>query len=129
MKICAFPKNCNIRLSSKAGLRSRALKQGCGVGVTDGVGVGQGRPFCLESESELEPIKFCRFRLRPEVAGYQPSTDNDFGRTVMHRPENIEGQKEKERDSVGIKLKHNMVKELRLIKRIRNHFEVIVTVV
>ena len=28
-------------------------KQGCGVGVEAGVGVGWSRPFCLESESEL----------------------------------------------------------------------------
>ena len=34
--------------------------QGCEVGVEDGVGVGRRRPFFLESELELESIKFCR---------------------------------------------------------------------
>ena len=67
-----------------------ARNQGCGVGVEAGVGVGRSRPFCLESESELESVKFRRLRLRLGVAGHQPSTDNGFGRTVMHRPVNIE---------------------------------------
>ena len=31
--------------------------QGCGVGVDAGVAVGQSRPFCLQSESELKSIK------------------------------------------------------------------------
>ena len=52
--------------------------QGCGVGVEAGVGVGRTRPFCLASESELESVKFRGLRLRPGVAGDQPSTDNDF---------------------------------------------------
>ena len=79
--------------------------QGCGVGVEAGVGVGRSRPFCLESESELESVKFCRLRLRPGVAGYDPSTGNDFGRTVMIRLENIERQEEKDTGGVEIKLK------------------------
>ena len=70
--------------------------QGCGVGVEPGVGVSRSRPFCLESETELESVKFCRLRLRPGVGECQPSTDNDFVRTVMHRPENIETQKKEE---------------------------------
>ena len=69
--------------------RLRLYVFGCGVGVEAGVGVGRSRPFCLESESELESAKFRRLRLQPGVAGYQPSTDKDFGRTVMHRPVNI----------------------------------------
>ena len=76
--------------------------QGCGVGVEAGVGVSQSRPFCLESESDLESVKFCRLRLRPVVAGYQLSTTNDFGQTVMRRPENIERRDEKESVSVEI---------------------------
>ena len=56
------------------------LYQGCGVGVETGVGVGRSRQLWPESESELEPGKFCRLRLRPGVAGYHPSTDGDFGR-------------------------------------------------
>ena len=36
------------------------LNQGCGVGVEAGVGVGRSRLFCLESESEMESIKFRR---------------------------------------------------------------------
>ena len=32
--------------------------QGCGVGVEAGVEVGRNRSFCLESESELESVKF-----------------------------------------------------------------------
>ena len=71
------------------------LNHGCGVIVEAGVGVGGSRPFRLEPESELESVKFCRFRLRPGVVGYQPSTGNDFGGTVTRRPENIEGQEER----------------------------------
>ena len=74
------------RLDLASGIR----KQGCGVGVEAAVGLVRSRPFFLESESELEPVKFCRLRLRSGVAGYQPLTDNDSGRTVIHRPENID---------------------------------------
>ena len=82
--------------------------QGCGVGVDAGVGVGRSRSFCLEPVSELESVQFCRFRLRHRVAGYQPSTDNDFVRKVMCRPENIERQEEKASGSVEIKLKRQL---------------------
>ena len=34
------------------GPNPNSYKQGCGVGVEDGVGFGRSRPFCLESESE-----------------------------------------------------------------------------
>ena len=44
-------------------------KQGCGVGVETGVGVGRWRPLWLESGSELESVKFGRLRLRLGVAG------------------------------------------------------------
>ena len=57
-------------------LEIRALEdnwgQGFGVGVETGVGVGQSRPFCLELESELESVEFCRLRLRPGVTGFKP---------------------------------------------------------
>ena len=36
--------------------------QGCGVGIEAGVGVGRSRPFWLESESELEPVKFAQLQ-------------------------------------------------------------------
>ena len=80
-----------------------------------GVGVGRSRPLSLESESELESVKFCRLRLRPGVAGYHPSTDNDLGRTDMRRPENMERQEEKESGSVETKLKLDLVIKFRLI--------------
>ena len=99
--------------------------QGCGVGVEAGVGVGRSRPFCLESESELESVKFCRLRLRPGVAGYQPSTVNDFGRTVMRRPENIERREEMESGSGEIKFKRHLLIEFRLIRGIRGYLVVI----
>ena len=51
------------------------------------------------------------------VVGYQPSTDNDSGRTITRRPENIEGQEEKESESPELKLKRHLVIEFRLIKR------------
>ena len=81
------------------------LIQGCGVVVEAEVGVGRCRPFSLESESELGSVKFCRLRLRSRVAGYQPSTENGFGRTVMRRPEKIEKQEEKDSVSEEVKLK------------------------
>ena len=59
------------------------IHQGCRVGVKTGVGVGRSRPLCLESESELQSVKFCRLRLQPGVAGYQPLTDDDFGPAVI----------------------------------------------
>ena len=51
-----------------------------------------------------------------EVAVYHPSTDDDFGRTVVHPYENIERQEEKESGSVHIKPKRHLVIEFRLIK-------------
>ena len=75
--------------------KNNASLRGCGVGVEAGVGVGRSLPFRLESKLELESVKFCRLRLRTGVMGYQPSTGNDFGRTVTRRPKNIEGQEER----------------------------------
>ena len=49
--------------------KALALEQGCGVGVEPGVRVGGSRSFWLESESELESVKFGRLRLWPGVAG------------------------------------------------------------
>ena len=69
-------------------LIKKSSYQGCGVGVEIGVGVGRSRPFWPKSGSELESVKFCQ--LRPGVAGRHPSTDDNFGRTGMHRLENIE---------------------------------------
>ena len=83
-------------------------KQGCGVGVETGVGVGRSGPFWPESESELEPVKFCRLRLRPGIAGHHPSTDGDFGRTVMHHLGNIE-KNGKKSGSAEIKLGRHLV--------------------
>ena len=47
----------------------------------------------------------------------------------MHRPENIERQEEKERDSVEIKLKRHSVIEFRPIKGIGDNFGVSMIVV
>ena len=69
--------------------------QGCGVGVEAGVGVARSRPFCLESESELESVKLCRLRLRPGVAGYQTSADNDFGRMFIFGPKALKDRKKR----------------------------------
>ena len=77
------------------------LMQGWGVGVETGGGAGRSRPFLLESESELESIKFCRHQLRHSVAGQHPVTYDDFGRTVTHpAPQIIGRHEEKESDSV-----------------------------
>ena len=67
--------------------------QGCEVGVKIGVGVDRSRAFWLESE--LESVKIFQLRLLPGVAGCDPSTDDNFGRTVMHRHRNIEGREER----------------------------------
>ena len=99
--------------------------QGCRVGVEAGVGVDRSPPFFPESESELESVKFCRLRLRPGVAGYQPSTDNDFGGMAMYRSENFERQEEKESGSVEIMLKRPLlVIGFRLIDGNWDNFEV-----
>ena len=76
--------------------------QGCRAGVETGVGVGRSRPFWLGSELELESVKFGRLRLRPRVADKHPATDDDFGRTVKHAPENIERQEENESGSMYV---------------------------
>ena len=39
-------------------VRPCCQNQGYGVGVEAGVGVGRSRPFSLQSESELESVKF-----------------------------------------------------------------------
>ena len=87
------------------GLRSRSRDRSWGwseSNVLAGVGVGAG-------VGKLGP-------LRPGVAVYHPSTDDYFGRTVIHPPENIERQEEKDSSSVQIKLKRHLVMEFRLIK-------------
>ena len=40
--------------------------QDCGVGVEDGIGVGQGRPFCPELDSELESANLADYAYGPE---------------------------------------------------------------
>ena len=72
----------------------------------------------METESELELVKFGRLRLRPGIAGQHPAEDGDFGRTAVHLHEYIERREEKENDSVYIKLKSNLVMEFRLINGI-----------
>ena len=52
----------------------------------------------------------------PESQDTNHQTDNDFGRTVMHHPENIERQEEKENGSVKIKSETHLVLEFCLIK-------------
>ena len=57
-----------------------------------------------------------RLLLRLGVAGCHPSTDDDYGRMVIHPPQNIERQEEKNSSNVQIKLKRRLVMEVRLIK-------------
>ena len=102
---------------------------GRGVEVEAGVGIGRSRPFCLESESDLESVKFRRLRLRSGVAEHHSSTGNDFGRMFVHRPENIEREKEKENGCMEIKLKSHLVTEFHLIKGFRDNSRVISIVV
>ena len=53
-----------------------------------------------------------------------PVKVDDSGRTVVQRPENIEGREEKEGGSVGIKLKRHLVTDFSLIKvRSRRYFK------
>ena len=61
--------------------------------------------------------KFGRLRLRPGVPGYLQSTDDDLGRTVIHRLENVERQEEKKSVSVEIKLKRRLVIKFGLEKK------------
>ena len=70
-------------------------------------------------------VKLCRLRLRPGVATYHPSTDDDFGRTVMHRLENVERQEHNESVSVQIKLKRHIVIKFGLINGIEDNFRAI----
>ena len=53
-----------------------------------------------------------------------PSTVDDFGRTVVYRPENIERQEEKEGSGEEIKLKRDLVKfvKFRPIKGYGDYF-------
>ena len=64
-----------------------------------GVGAGVGKIFAT---------------FRPGFAGYHPSTDCDFGRTVMHRLENTEILEGKERSSVEIRFECHLVIEFGL---------------
>ena len=64
------------------------------------MGVGRSRPFCLESVSEMDSVKFCLLRFWAGVAECQLSTENDYGLTVMHRLKNIERQEENASGSV-----------------------------
>ena len=109
-----------------------SLRQGCGVGVETGVRVDRSRPFWLESEKEMKSVKLFRLRIRPVVADYHPSIDDDFGRTAIHPPENIGRQKEKESGSMyvhtQIKLKRHLLIEIRLIKANEDNFRVIAIV-
>ena len=66
----------------------------------------------------MESVKFCRLRLRLGVAGCHPLTDDNFGRTGMHRLENIERRIEKESGSVWIKLEGHLVIKFGLKKGI-----------
>ena len=47
----------------------------------------------------------------------------------MHRPENTEGQEDKESGGVKIRLKRHLVTEFRLIKGIGDNFGVVTIVV
>ena len=68
--------------------------QGCGVRVGTAVGVSLSRQFWLESE--LESAKIGRLRLWLRVTDYHLSSDDDFGRMVIHPSENTERWEEKE---------------------------------
>ena len=58
-----------------------------------------------------------------------PAGGDNFERTLMHSPENIEILEEKESGSVYIKSKHHLVIEFRLIKGIAYNFSAIAIVV
>ena len=70
---------------------------------------------------ELESVKLYRLPLRSGVAGYRPSTDDDFGRRIMHRLKNVERQEEKESASVEIRLKRHLVIKFEI--RLKNDIE------
>ena len=50
---------------------------GCVVRVETRAGVGQSLPCWVESEAELESVKFCQLRHWPRVARYHTSTDHE----------------------------------------------------
>ena len=78
--------------STTGKVRRHDKRRDCGVGVETEVAVGRSRLFCLESGfSGVESENICGLRLRPGVAGYHPSTVDDFGRTAVYRLENITG--------------------------------------
>ena len=99
-------------------------RQCCGVGVEIGVVVGLSRLFWPLSESELESVIFW-----PRVAGYHPSTDGDFGPTVMNPFGDFGRQEEKESGSVEIKLKHHLVIEFGLKRGVGDSFRAIAILV
>ena len=53
---------------------------------------------------------------------YTRLTYDDFGRTVMHPPLNIERKEEKDSGSLKIRFKRHFVTELHVIKRIGDNF-------
>ena len=57
-------------IADERGLIWWCQSQGSGVVVETGVGVCRSRPFCLESEWELESVKFGRLRSGPESQAY-----------------------------------------------------------
>ena len=73
-------------------------------------------------------MKICGLRLSPGVAGYHLSTADDFGPTIVYRPENIKGQEEKESGSVEIKLKRHSVMKFHLMKAFEDNLKVIAIV-
>ena len=64
-------------------LRGVSYKQGCRVGVE--ASWKSWRVFWSESESELEPVEFCRLRPRPGVVDYVSSKDR-LQKTLFVRP-------------------------------------------
>ena len=78
--------------------------QGCGVGAEAGDRVGRSRPFYLESESELDSVKFYRLRLRPGAAGCELSTGSDFSERLCIVSKTLKDMK-KWRGSVKVKWK------------------------
>ena len=82
-------------IADERGLIWWCQSQGCGVGVETGVGVCRSRPFCLESEWELESVKLGRLRLRSGVADLHLAAEDDFGRTVTHPPKPLINRKKR----------------------------------
>ena len=71
-----------------------------------------------ESTVCLESVQVFRLRLWIGIAEYHTSTDDGVGRTLMHRPENIETQEDEETGTVEIKLKRHLVTKFRQINDI-----------